>query len=334
MHPLVSILIPAYNAESWLAETLISALSQTWPHKEIIVVDDGSHDRTLAIAQSFQSHGVKVFHQSNRGASAARNRALQESHGDWIQYLDADDLLAVDKIERQLQALKGQTQGVVTAEWARFYHYPIEASFTPQPLWQDMPPINWLVCAWEGNWMMHPAAWLIPRGIMLEAGLWNEQLSLNDDGEYFCRIVLASQTVQFCPGARSFYRSGLVDSLSGSQSETAWTSMLRSLVLDSQRLLQVENSDRVRHACATRFQRFIYEVYPDYPELCYQADAWLQRLGGSDLLPIGGPKFQRLAAMLGWRQAKKLKQFNDRWRNRPSLKQPSVPSYGDEIPVL
>ena len=96
--PLVSILIPCYNSEKWLAETLESALAQTWQNKEIIVVDDGSTDSSLEIAKTFESNKVKVLRQDNRGASAARNLGLTNAQGDFIQYLDADDLLSEDKI--------------------------------------------------------------------------------------------------------------------------------------------------------------------------------------------------------------------------------------------
>src|ERR1700746_3048195 len=107
MKPLVSILIPAFNAEKWIADTLRSALGQTWERKEIIVVDDGSSDQTLAIARRFESEfdSLRVIAQRNQGAAAARNTALSHSQGDYIQWLDADDLLARDKIATQLRAL-------------------------------------------------------------------------------------------------------------------------------------------------------------------------------------------------------------------------------------
>src|SRR5689334_11048168 len=106
MRALVSILIPAYNAERWLAETLESALSQSWDRKEIIVVDDGSKDATLLVARSFEKRGVRVVTQANQGAAIARNRAFELSQGEYIQWLDADDLLAPDKIERQMHVLQ------------------------------------------------------------------------------------------------------------------------------------------------------------------------------------------------------------------------------------
>src|ERR1700722_15492058 len=103
MTPLVSILIPAYNADRWIAETIRSAVNQTWERKEIIIVDDGSTDETLAVARQFESMLVRVVSQKNQGAASARNRAFSLSCGDYIQWLDADDLLAPDKVSRQME---------------------------------------------------------------------------------------------------------------------------------------------------------------------------------------------------------------------------------------
>src|SRR5262249_15570247 len=95
--PLVSILIPAYNAEPWIADTLRSALAQTWPNTEIIVVDDGSRDETLKVARQFECAKLRVITHKNQGAAATRNVAFSLSRGEYIQWLDADDLLAPDK---------------------------------------------------------------------------------------------------------------------------------------------------------------------------------------------------------------------------------------------
>src|ERR1700741_4422028 len=103
MRPLVSILIPAFNASEYIADTIRSALAQSWPRKEIIVVDDGSTDATLPIARGFRSREVSVLTQPNQGAATARNTALSRCQGDVIQWLDADDLLAPDKIARQME---------------------------------------------------------------------------------------------------------------------------------------------------------------------------------------------------------------------------------------
>jgi glycosyltransferase involved in cell wall biosynthesis len=101
--PLVSILVPAYNAARWIEETLRSAIDQTWSRKEIIIVDDGSSDDTASVVRPHQCSFVRLVAQENQGAARARNRALSLAQGDYIQWLDADDLLAPDKVARQME---------------------------------------------------------------------------------------------------------------------------------------------------------------------------------------------------------------------------------------
>ncbi len=305
MKPLVSILIPAYNAAPYIAETLDSSIAQTWQNIEIIVVVDGARDDTLAIAKSYQSNHVKVINQHNQGASAARNRALRESQGDFIQYLDADDLIAPDKIEKQLSSLEfdRNSEYIASGEWARFFKNPDEANFVQQDLFKDLLPIDWLMTAWTQNLMMHPAAWLLPRRISDLVGYWNENISLNDDGEYFCRSILASQGVKFCNGAKSYYRSGISGSLSGSKSQKAWESAFLTVELCTNALLDKENSDRTRYACACYWQYWIFMVYPQSLELIEKAEKKVVSLGGCNLKPNGGMFFKLMCSALGWKIA-------------------------------
>jgi glycosyltransferase involved in cell wall biosynthesis len=109
--PLVSILIPCYNAGLYLAAALDSALAQTWPNKEIIVVNDGSTDRSGEIIDSYRGKGIKVIHQENKGQCAAANRAFQECSGDYIKFFDADDLLAPRTVELQRRSLRASGDG-------------------------------------------------------------------------------------------------------------------------------------------------------------------------------------------------------------------------------
>ena len=140
MKPLVSILIPAYNAAEWIAESLQSALQQTWENTEIIVVDDGSKDQTLAAARRFESSRVKVVTQKNQGAAAARNTCFSLSQGDYIQWLDADDLLGPDKIARQMAVLEqeGNKRTLLSSGWAHFIYRQNRAQFVPTALWCDL----------------------------------------------------------------------------------------------------------------------------------------------------------------------------------------------------
>ena len=306
--PLVSILIPSRNAERWLAETLASALGQTWTNREIILVDDGSTDGSLALARSYEAQGVRVIAQPNFGASAARNRAFRESRGDLLQFLDADDLLSPDKIERQVAELTRRPVGTVAScAWGRFTTDPAQAVFVDDTVYRDFLPIDFLVLGGEGFHMMHPSAWLTPRAVAVRAGPWDESLTLNDDGEYFCRVLLASTGVAFTPGARSYYRSGLSGSLSQRRDERSRRSQFRSIELIEQHLLTAEDSPRTRRARAGYYQRFLHDFFPFPAELMRAAESQVTVLGGTSLPPPMGPKTAALARLVGWKTVWRLK---------------------------
>jgi glycosyltransferase involved in cell wall biosynthesis len=103
MSDAVSVVIPVYNAEPYLEDTLKSVFAQTYPHIEIIAVDDGSSDRSVEILERYSGRVVLV-RQKNSGPAVARNRGVREARGKWIAFLDADDLWAPTKIQRQLDA--------------------------------------------------------------------------------------------------------------------------------------------------------------------------------------------------------------------------------------
>ncbi len=308
MQPLVSILIPCYNAAPWLAQTLESALAQTWPRTEIIVVNDGSKDASGAIARNFVRRGVTVIDQPNEGQSAAFNRALAAARGDFLEFLDADDLLAPDKIAQQVTLASTLPPGrILSGAWGRFHDNPAAAEFRPDTLWSpSLDPVDWLIEAWTNGQMMHGAAWLIPAPIVRRAGGWNASLSVINDFEFFSRQLLHGERVHFCAAARSYYRSGLPGSLSGRRSAAAWKSAFESLSQGTAGLLEREDSPRTRLACARVFAAFYYDAYPAVPDLRNAARRRVAELGDSLGTGPGGPKFQLLARCVGWRTARRL----------------------------
>jgi glycosyltransferase involved in cell wall biosynthesis len=310
MTPLVSILIPAYNAAPWIADCLASALAQTWKPAEIIVIDDGSRDDTLALARSHESLGVRVVAQSNAGAAAARNHALRLASGDFIQFLDADDLLSPRKIELQLALLATRPAGTLaTCRWGRFESDPVSARFVDEAVFHDFAPLDWLVLHASQARMMHPGAWLIPRAVAQRAGPWDESLSLNDDGEYFARIVLASTGLAFTTDAdaATFYRSNLSGSLSRRRSAAAWLSLYLSGQLLEDHLLAAEDTPRVRQALADHWRLLAYELHPEAPALSHDAEQRSTSLGGSRApLPMG-PRARRFSRVFGWRLTARLR---------------------------
>jgi len=309
MKPLVSILIPAYNAEKWLAYTLQSAVAQTWQRKEIIVVDDGSQDQTAATARRFASKKVAVVSTENQGSSGARNHALGLSQGDYIQWLDADDLLASDKIERQLAAIResDDRQILLSAPWAYFNYRTRYARFIPNSLWNDLSPVEWLLRKMSENLHMQTATWLASRELIQAAGPWDRRLQSDDDGEYFCRVLLASKGTRFVPEARVFYRR--TPSLNRvsymGDSDDKKQSLLVSMKLHVQYLRSLEESERVRKACLTYLQTWYENFYPERPDLVNELQGLAAQLHGRLEEPRLRWKYAWMKPIFGWNIAKR-----------------------------
>lgn len=104
--PLVSVIIPIYNYDRYLAEAIESVLGQTYQHLEVIVVDDGSTDQSCEVARSFAGRGVRYWHQVHSGIGPARNKGVELAQGEFFAFLDADDRWPLEKIERQLRAFE------------------------------------------------------------------------------------------------------------------------------------------------------------------------------------------------------------------------------------
>lgn len=308
MKPLVSILIPAYNAEEWIASTIRSAMAQTWPHKEIIVVDDGSSDGTAEVARRFASKEVLVVSQPNQGAAEARNHALRLSQGDYIQWLDADDLLAPDKVQRQLEAL-GEAQSnriLLSSPWSYFNYRTSRAQFVASSLWQDLSPVEWLLRKMGENLHMQTATWLTSRELAAAAGPWDTRLISDDDGEYFCRVLLASQGTRFVPESRVFYRITPTNRWSFvGNSDKKRNALLLSMKLHIRYLRSFEESDRVRKACLTYIGTWFDNFYPERPDLVAELQALASQLQGQINAPRLGWKYAWIKPVFGWKTARR-----------------------------
>lgn len=313
MRKLVSILIPAYNAEKWIGETIRSALNQTWPQTEIIVIDDGSSDSTAEIACSFKSPSIKVITQQNAGSCAARNAAYALAQGDFIQWLDADDLLAPDKIQRQMERIDGSVSSssktLLAAACGSFYENPECAYFGPMPSWQELNPRDFLVRKLSDieriNWHTVVHSWLVSRTIAELGGPWDVRLQkTDDDGEYSCRLVAASDSVLFVPEARCYYRKGLAGSLSATRTNLKDEELLLRLLFD--RLLSLEDSNETREACVRFLELWAREFYLKNPETVGVVSAMANYLDRPMVSVPISKKFYFAEKMLGWKAARGL----------------------------
>jgi len=308
MEPLVSILIPAYNAEEWISDTIKSALDQTWPRKEIVIVNDGSKDRTLAVARRFASGNVAVIDHENQGAAGTRNTAFSNCQGDYIQWLDADDLLVPNKVASQMDVAMqcGDIQTLISGPWGGFRYRVDKAKFVSTPLCADLSPVEWLLRKMGLNLHMQTATWLTSRHLTEAAGPWNTKLLGDDDGEYFCRVLLSSNGVRFVPDARVLYRitgSSRLSHIGFSQRKIE--AQFLSMQMHIRYLRSLEDSERVRAACVQYLQNWLMVFYPERMDIVGQARELAKELGGKLQDPKVRWKYSWIESLFGLETAKR-----------------------------
>jgi glycosyltransferase involved in cell wall biosynthesis len=309
MKPLVSILIPAYNAERTIAYTIQSALAQTWPNREIIVINDGSTDRTLETVQRFASKEVLVISSENRGCSAAINLGYRHAQGDFIQELDSDDLLAPDKIERQLAALgpDDSKRILLSSPWASFYYRTRNVKFVRNSLWEDLSPTEWLLRKMGQNLYMQNATWLVSRELAEAAGPWDERLYYDNDGEYFSRVLLKSEGTRFVPDTGIYYRATTLNSVSYiGNSDRKKDALFLSMKLHIQYLLSLEDGPRSREACVAYLRNWYLSFYPERQEIVEELQKIASELQGHLEEPSLRWKFAWIRPVFGWKLAKRM----------------------------
>lgn len=199
----ISIVIPAYNSEPCLRETLESALAQTYPAYEIIVVDDGSKDRTEEIARSYGDR-IRYIKQQNTGIAGARNRAIQEATGDWIAFLDHDDLILPDKLEKQVALIEANPNLVVV--YSTFKYLYTDGSTNEVPVF----PAKELWPAIRYRTPILPSTSIIRRSAIQEIGGFSTdpRLRMIDDWDMWFRMVrrYSSNAFQEIPESLTLYR--------------------------------------------------------------------------------------------------------------------------------
>ncbi len=303
MDPLVSVIIPAYNSEKWLKSSVSSALSQTWSKKEIIIIDDGSSDNTLKLAKEFESSSVKVISQKNKGASSARNSGLQIAQGDFIQWLDADDILAPDKLKIQLDGsdYNPDSKILLSSGWGFFYHRLKSVRINTNSLWQDLSPSEWMIHHLASQYFMANCSWLVSRKLTSLAGNWNEALNYNDDGEYFCRIISRSEAIKFNGDILSYYRKGNLVSLSRSLSIStkAFESLSLSLNLCIDELLRINSSEEAKESAIRALNRVISHNDKSIENILKSNKERIIFLGGQIIVPVMSKKYNFIKKFFG-----------------------------------
>jgi glycosyltransferase involved in cell wall biosynthesis len=235
--PLVSVIIPTYNRAHLIGQTLDSVLAQTYQNWECIVVDDSSTDHTEEVISNYLKQDLRFQYHSRphdrpKGANACRNYGFELSKGDYIQYLDSDDLLSKNKIESQIQRLqKENTSDIAYCKWEKFIEMNKSYDINDKAFYRDFSSgYAFLESLGLYKTFMASHAYLFHRSILKSTGLWNEYLSSNQDGEFFSRVLMKCKKVCFCEST-VFYRVNAVSSVSSYSSLVKIDQVISSWIL-------------------------------------------------------------------------------------------------------
>lgn len=323
MNDLVSVIIPAYNTERFIEATIQSVLNQSHRNLEIIVVNDGSTDGTLKVINDIQNSKIKVITKENGGASAAKQTGLEAATGEFIQYLDADDLLSEDKIASQVEILKLHPKAISLCSTVHFFDQTDHNSYPVIEDWyanEQNSPIDFLIKLYGGGYigpvyggMIQPNAFLTPIDIIKKAGPWNSSISPcpDEDGEYFCRVILAANEVIFAKKGINYYRKfKQQNSLSAIKSYTACKNMLQSTLLKTEYLLAATPKLEVKIAMSNQLWSDAFIFYPKYKDLSAMAAQKAKELYPQlKIEPFKNPVKKVISRLFGWKTVMKVDYF-------------------------
>ena len=234
--PLISIIIPAYDRGHLIKETLTSVLKQSYKQWECIVVDDGSTDNTKQVVEEFTEKDARFYYYRRpddypKGANSCRNFGFEKSTGAFINWLDSDDLLSEDKLAAQLELLQhSHHEGIVfTCKWNRFTGSTEGIAPKQSHINRAFPTGLDLLKAFNKKASFFPChAYLVSRDLIDKAGLWDETLLVNQDGEFFTRILIHAKEVLHPERGMVYYRTPQTEGVSNFQNREKMESSIQS----------------------------------------------------------------------------------------------------------
>lgn len=200
--PLVSVIIPAYNAEKTILETIQSIQVQTLSDLEIIVINDGSTDETVALVEAIADPRIRIISYENGGLPTARNRGIRNATGEFLSFIDADDLWTPDKLELQVEALRQNSEAGVAYSWTAFIDEKSQFLYAWEPLFYAGNIYPDLLIR---NFISNGSNILVRRSTVERVGEFDPTLKSVEDWEYYLRLAAISPFV-LVPHYQILYR--------------------------------------------------------------------------------------------------------------------------------
>lgn len=266
IQPLVTIIVPTYNRAHIIGETLDSVLAQTYQNWECIVVDDGSTDGTAILMKGYIENDDRFqYHHRPKerlpGGNEARNYGFEVSRGAYINWLDSDDLFSKKKLEIQISEILTQAADVSICKWGYFKNGNKDDFTLNNRLSKHNIQNGFSVFDYYGleHTFLPNHNFLVKRSTVIKSGLWNINLTVNQDGEFFTRVLLNSQIVTYADSKECYV---LYRKISGQNSRITTEKKAAELYL-SLKLIET--------------QLLLANVPPTHPFLIYYKNAVVKK---------------------------------------------------------
>lgn len=200
--PTIAVIVPAYNSQATILETITSIQKQTFTDFELIVIDDGSSDRTLELLQTVRDARIRVVSYENGGVSVARNRGISLSTSEYITFIDADDLWTPDKLELQLAALQQHPTAGVAYSWTCFMDRQGMFFHADNPIYFQGNVYPELL---KTNFLLSGSNPLIRRVALADVGKFDARLTHAEEWDLYLRLA-AKYDFVLVPKTQIFYR--------------------------------------------------------------------------------------------------------------------------------
>jgi glycosyltransferase involved in cell wall biosynthesis len=304
--PLVSIITPFYNAEKYLACTIQSVIDQTYNNWELLLIDDGSTDGSYAVATTFNDSRIRIIKQENGGQCEATNSALKLVDGEFIQLLDADDLMHPQKTANQIKKMVNNEDYLGVSKWCYFYETPKDAIIKDEPVFFSGSVVDWLYQLWANDTMMHTNSYIMHRSLLNKLdSYFDESLLFNVDFDFFTRLALVSKGIIYTEDAIGYYRKGVKGSKTFNASFAKQRSALAARVKAIRYLLKKNDSSKAKEAAKMALTLLTYS----YPALLPYSKQAIQDLGLDGFGKFGGSKFKAISSVFGYENAIRIKKF-------------------------
>ena len=266
---LISVVIPCYNAAPFVAETIESVLAQTYPHVEVIVVDDASTDGSWEVIRSYGERVTAVRQEANGGGCRARNGGAEIARGEYLMFLDADDTIGPETLEALVDALRDQPNRIAVCRWRRLVR--VDGQWTKQPAEVALPSLDGdTLHEWLMGRYVPPCGVLWPRGVYSATGGWDESVRKNQDGDIMMRALADGARLALAERGEAYYRSHGDERLSVSTdifSEGQLRSRIRVLERLEVKLQRQGRLETYADALGTAYIQLAREGLPLYPAL-------------------------------------------------------------------